>query len=245
MKEFLLQEFGTTKVSDVGLDALKAKLNGPALIERVGYRQKVGIVQKKEAIAKNQIVRRENKQASTLKESLKNPSFGFACLHYSVSEGAGSLKVKVLNKTNGAASVNIRTRDGDAMAGSDYVALPIDAQVNFKSGQKENEIIIKIIDDDEWEPDEDFYVELFDPQTQQRLPGDDTRCRITILDDDTPGMLQFNEKNIIRHPADEQELRVVIDRIRGTDGRISVKYQTVPMGLGEQQAKENVDYEPV
>jgi len=38
MKEFLLKEFGTTKVSEVNKDHLKAKLDGPALIERIGYR---------------------------------------------------------------------------------------------------------------------------------------------------------------------------------------------------------------
>jgi len=52
MKEFLMQEFGTTKVSEVNKDALKAKLDGPALIERVGYRQAVAVNYKKEAIAK-------------------------------------------------------------------------------------------------------------------------------------------------------------------------------------------------
>lgn len=38
MTEFLMQEFGTTKVSEVSKDDLKAKLDGPALLERVGYR---------------------------------------------------------------------------------------------------------------------------------------------------------------------------------------------------------------
>jgi hypothetical protein len=52
MKEFLLREFGTTKVSEVNKDDLKAKLDGPALLERVGYRKAVAINAKKEAIAK-------------------------------------------------------------------------------------------------------------------------------------------------------------------------------------------------
>lgn len=69
--------------------------------------------------------------------------------------------------------------------------LNFDAKVLFKSGQTESEIVIKIIDDDEWEPDEDFYVELFDSSTQARLAGDDTRTRVTILDDDKPGLLVF------------------------------------------------------
>ena len=63
-----MQEFGTTKVSEVNKDALKAKLDGPALIERVGYRQAVAVNYKKEAIAKGQIMRRENKSADMLKD---------------------------------------------------------------------------------------------------------------------------------------------------------------------------------
>ena len=60
MKEFLLAEFGTTKVSEVNKEELKAKLDGPALIERVGYRKAVALNYKKEAIAKGMILRREN-----------------------------------------------------------------------------------------------------------------------------------------------------------------------------------------
>lgn len=52
MREFLMQEFGTTKVSEVNKEDLKAKLDGPAFIERIGYRQKVAVSYKKEAIAK-------------------------------------------------------------------------------------------------------------------------------------------------------------------------------------------------
>ena len=98
MKEFLLVEFGTTKVSEVSKDALKAKLEGPALIERISHRKMVAVNYKKEAIQKYQVVRRENKSAAVLLEHEKNDFFGFSCLHYSVSEAAGALKIKILNK---------------------------------------------------------------------------------------------------------------------------------------------------
>lgn len=52
MKAFLLEQFGTTKVSEVNKDELKRKLDGPALIERIGYRNAIAINYKKEAIAK-------------------------------------------------------------------------------------------------------------------------------------------------------------------------------------------------
>ena len=54
-----------------------------------------------------------------------------------------------------------------------------------------------IIDDDGWEPDEDFYVELYDARTGNRLIGEDTRTRVTILDDDKPGTLVFEEKKTL------------------------------------------------
>ena len=41
-----------------------------------------------------------------------------------------------------------------------------------------------IVDDLEYEPDEDFYIELFDPNTNKRLIGDDTRATVTILDEE-------------------------------------------------------------
>ena len=68
---------------------------------------------------------------------------------------------------------------------------------------------------------------------------------MTILDDDKPGMLVFEEKKAVRHPANERECVVVVNRVQGTDGKISVKYKTVPLGQGDQQAKPGIDYEPV
>jgi len=66
MKEYLMIEFGTTKVSEVPSHLLKAKLEGPALIERISHRRAVAVNYKREAVAKNEVLRRENKSANTL-----------------------------------------------------------------------------------------------------------------------------------------------------------------------------------
>ena len=39
MKDFLMQNFGTTKVQNVNKDMLKEKLGAVTLIERIGYRK--------------------------------------------------------------------------------------------------------------------------------------------------------------------------------------------------------------
>lgn len=65
---------------------------------------------------------------------------------------------------------------------------------------------------------------------------------MTILDDDKPGMFVFEEKKTLRHPATDSQCKVIINRINGTDGEVSVKYKTVTLGKGDQSAKKDEDY---
>lgn len=95
MKQFLLKNFGVTKVSDVDKEALKQKLEGDKLVERIGYRRKVAINGHTEAIAKGAIIRTQNKFADDLRDADRNSKFGFPCLHYSVSEAAGVIKIQI------------------------------------------------------------------------------------------------------------------------------------------------------
>lgn len=56
--------------------------------------------------------------------------FGFACIHYTVHENQSSLKIKIDNKTKKIAKVGVRTVDGDAKEGLDY--LKFDEIIQFK-----------------------------------------------------------------------------------------------------------------
>ena len=105
--------------------------------------------------------------------------------------------------------------------------------------------MIKILDDDDWEPDEDFFVELYDETAKTRLLGEDTRTRVTILDDDKPGMLVFKDKKTVKHPAVEANCVVVVERVQGADGQIKVKYETVCIDDSPQTATPGKDYTPV
>lgn len=82
-------------------------------------------------------------------------------------------------------------------------------------------------------------------QTKNRMCGEDTRTRVTILDDDKPGMVVFKEKKTIKHPANEAECVVIVDRIQGTDGTIKVKYRTVQIDDSPLTATPGKDYTPV
>jgi len=109
------------------------------------------------------------------------------------------------------------------------------------------EVSIKIVDDDNWEPDEDFYVELYDPESaaKERLPGEDTRTRITIIDDDRPGILAFEAKGQTKHPANERECRLKVIRLHDSDGQITVKYRTLQIDKSSRTATPGKDYEHV
>jgi hypothetical protein len=60
------------------------------------------------------------------------------------------------------------------------------------------EFNIKIHDNDEWNPDLCFMVELYDSlkENKPRLEGEDTKCKVTIIDEDKPGKISFKDINL-------------------------------------------------
>ena len=93
-------------------------------------------------------------------------------------------------------------------------------------------------------------MELYDPtKTEQgiddRLPGDDTRCKVTILDEDFPGTIGFGSTDI-RVSKGAQEVEIEIERVDGSDGTIGCMISTEPLTLepSPQSAQEFEDYLP-
>ncbi len=116
------------------------------------------------------------------------------------------------------------------------------------AAETDKQIEIKIIDNNEWEPDLDFLVELYeiDAPGKERLQGDDTQTRVTILDEDFPGTLGFNITDI-RVDKKQEKVDILIKRSEGSDGRISCIVKTEPLtekGGQEQNAVEFEDYLP-
>jgi predicted secreted acid phosphatase len=81
-----------------------------------------------------------------------------------------------------------------------------------------------------------------------KFPGDDTRCKITILDEDFPGTLCFEETQLTVN-IKQQSLEMKILRLEGSDGRISCTVRTQPCqdttGLDVKGAQEFHDYVPM
>jgi len=80
---------------------------------------------------------------------------------------------------------------------------------------------------------------------EDRLPGDDTRCKVTILDEDFPGTIGFGNTDL-RVPKGAQEVEIEVERVDGSDGTIGCMISTEPLTLEPtpQSAQEFEDYLP-
>jgi len=245
MKDFLQQTLGTTEIDRIQLEDLKKVLDQESNISRIKYRRQVGnfLTGKKKEIAKGEILRQEHAHAENIEEEERHPDFGFHCLHYSVSEASGHLKIKIMNKNPDTAKrVAIRTIDAEAIAGDDYES--VDKILDFAVGQKEEYIEVKINDDNTWEPDEDFFVQLYDANSNIELGGKDTRTRVTIIDDDKPGQICFADSKNIKVLGNEEECVVKIQRKNGADGTVTVEYETFDLDQTAHTASAGIDYKP-
>mmetsp|Transcript_36487 Transcript_36487/g.56007 ORF Transcript_36487/g.56007 Transcript_36487/m.56007 type:complete len:222 (+) Transcript_36487:1124-1789(+) len=212
------------------------------MINRIKYRRQVGSYMsgKRPVIAKGEKVVQVLVHADHMDEKLKNEFFGFQCLHYSVSEASGSLQIHILNKKGMAGKVFVRTIDDQAKAGIDYEK--VEETVVFSNGETTKFIEVKINDDDDWEPDEDFYVQLYDADTRQELEGQDTKTRVTIIDDDKPGQICFQESRATKAIASEGVADISIIRKNGSDGVVKVDYETIQLGETDHTATPGIDY---
>lgn len=77
------------------------------------------------------------------------------------------------------------------------------------------------------------------------MSGKDTATKITIIDDDKPGYIAFDSSvktGILKVTADEKYAKITLVRKNGSDGIVTVKYETVKIGDGDGYAVPGVDY---
>ena len=148
----------------------------------------------------------------------------------SVLENAGRFPITIVRRgdTRDEVEVQVDTMDGTAVAGEDYVALH--QVITFKSGEWEKVIVMEVLNDDAWEPDEDFYVKLSYPATcSDSSPkykfGRNKILTITTLNDDEPGTFQFKQRNFfVKESCGEASLAV--SRENGADGEVRIRWRT-------------------
>ncbi|XP_056623486.1 sodium/calcium exchanger 1b isoform X3 [Triplophysa dalaica] len=162
---------------------------------------------------------------------------------YQCLENCGTVAVNVIRRggdLNQTISVEFRTEDGTANAGSDYEFT--EGTVVFKTGETHKEIRVGIIDDDIFEEDENFLIHLSNVRVLQE--GDEAEtpeanhvetiatlgvpstATVTIFDDDHAGIFTFEEP--VTHVSESVGvMEVKVLRTSGARGVVSVPYKTV------------------
>uniref|UniRef100_UPI003AAABF87 sodium/calcium exchanger 1a isoform X21 n=1 Tax=Centroberyx gerrardi TaxID=166262 RepID=UPI003AAABF87 len=162
---------------------------------------------------------------------------------YQCLENCGSVALNVVRRggdLTSIVSVDYRTEDGTANAGSDYQFT--EGTVVFKPGETEKEIRIDIIDDDIFEEDEHFLVHLSnvkvisegagsrqcDANHVDAVAGLGLPCTatVTIFDDDHAGIFMFEEPVLtVSESIGVMEVKVI--RTSGARGVVVVPYNTM------------------
>ncbi|XP_045072019.1 sodium/calcium exchanger 1-like isoform X3 [Coregonus clupeaformis] len=172
---------------------------------------------------------------------------------YQCLENCGTVAVNVLRRGGDltkTVSVDFRTEDGSANAGSDYEFT--EGVVVFKPGETQKEIRVGIIDDDIFEEDENFLIhlsnvkvllaegeEVENPETNHveavACLGLPATATVTIFDDDHAGIFTFEEP--VAHVSESVgTMEVKVLRTSGARGVVMVPYKTVEgtaRGCGE------------
>lgn len=163
-------------------------------------------------------------QVEVIDDDFMTPRVCFEPNHYTVMENCGSVDIRIvrLGDFSRHVSVDYQTQDGSAESGADYIAQS--GTCTFTPGISERFINIEIIDDDVFEEDESFFIQLSNP-TNGAILGASSLATIMILDDDHGGFFSFAEKD---HELIETigvyELKVV--RTSGARGTVAVPYWT-------------------
>jgi solute carrier family 8 (sodium/calcium exchanger) len=197
-----------------------------------------------EALKKLGEEKKQQDQNAMMTAADKNMTYvSFSSAVYSVDEGKGKVSVDVLRfgNTDSEVSVYYNTVDGEAISGSDFKYTR--GVVTFKKGEDRKSIEVELIDDNDYEPDECFYIELKKPKEGKKgTPSEPfefkghSLCTVTILNDDKPGTFSF-EKSSYSVSEASGKLRVKIVRSQGSDGEVQVKVTTV-----DGSAKSGADY---
>ncbi|XP_077191963.1 sodium/calcium exchanger 1 isoform X5 [Paroedura picta] len=162
---------------------------------------------------------------------------------YQCLENCGTVALTIVRRGGDLTktiSVDFRTEDGTANAGSDYEFT--EGTVIFKPGETQKEIRVGIIDDDIFEEDENFLVHLSNVRVSPEesedgvlevnhvIPvaclGSPATATVTIFDDDHAGIFTFEEP--VTHVSESVgTMEVKVLRTSGARGNVVVPYKTI------------------
>eukprot|EP00928_Gymnodinium_smaydae_P080653 TRINITY_DN64309_c0_g1_i1.p1 TRINITY_DN64309_c0_g1~~TRINITY_DN64309_c0_g1_i1.p1 ORF type:complete len:834 (+),score=198.48 TRINITY_DN64309_c0_g1_i1:171-2672(+) len=160
---------------------------------------------------------------------------GFKFPQYAFIESVGEARVVVVRygPKDVEAKVKYVTRDGTALDGSDYTK--VEGEIVFGIDETEKEIKIPILDDDAHEDNENFLIDLSEPEVLHgpHSKGIQTKLSevpsvtVVIIDDDDPGSLRFEQEQVqVEESKQDQTLEIVVERVNGAAGVVGCSYHT-------------------
>jgi len=176
-----------------------------------------------------------NAEITIIENDLMPPagSLQFEQASYSVNENiaGGTLNIMVtrMGGSFGKISVDYTTLDGTAtVANQDY--LPVNGVLDFADGELSKNITISINDDNIFEGDETFSINLSNPVGGTSLGQPDT-AQISIIENESKpaaGSLEFSgSKYAIAEDANM--LTITVNRTGGSAGEVSVNYASADL----------------
>lgn len=171
--------------------------------------------------------------------------------HYTVMENVGTFFVTVSREGGDLGKkcfVDYSTEDGTANSGSDYIEAS--GTLVFQPHERHKQFEITILDDDVFEEDEHFYVQLSNVRLTDASglveSSEDvvklvnpSMATVMILDDDHPGIFHFEDREMTI-TENIGEVLVKVCRASGARGCVRVPYHAV-----DGTAKAGKDYDVV
>uniref|UniRef100_A0A1I8FVH8 Calx-beta domain-containing protein n=1 Tax=Macrostomum lignano TaxID=282301 RepID=A0A1I8FVH8_9PLAT len=152
------------------------------------------------------------------------------------SDQRARLTIRRYGNTRVRALIKVETVDGTATKDEDYV--PFKKTIVFEPGETLQHIDVEIVDDDQWEPDETFFVKMSLEKGQQLVKlGPKMINQVTIINDDEPGTFEFENASYLFKESCAKAC-VPVRRFNGADGIATVHWKTE-----DQTAKAGVSYE--
>uniref|UniRef100_A0A7E4UWF2 Sodium/calcium exchanger 1 n=1 Tax=Panagrellus redivivus TaxID=6233 RepID=A0A7E4UWF2_PANRE len=190
-------------------------------------------------------LRKKSKEimSEMMPEKPKQVAVQFEPANYMCLESIGVLKVTVKCDRGSLevptrVSVHYRTVADTAQEDDDFI--PVEGDLIFKPGEDTKVIEIGIVDNDVFEEDEQFHVQLSDVkavcdtnelQTIKAVLGNDPLATVLIIDDDHGGAFSFDHE-VYKVPESSGVFNLELKRHRGARGRVRIPY-TVTDGTAE------------
>nr|CAD2163668.1 unnamed protein product [Meloidogyne enterolobii] len=179
----------------------------------------------------------------------KQVTVGFDPAEYCVLENVGTVELRcVLDRGSLAVSTEVTvTYTTIADTAAEYEDfIPTQGVLTFGPSESEKFIEIGIVDNDEYEDDEQFFVKLTNLDAHcadnpgQKLPAQfkegGSVATVMIIDDDHSGAFSFTSQ-VFRVPESQGQFALEVRRHRGARGTVILPFKTI-----EGSAKEGKDY---